>query len=98
VPESQAILHAIIHGRVQGVSFRFYTQQQAEQLGITGWVRNLPDTTVETTAVGPKAALEVLLKWLHRGPSGARVTRVDVDWLDTPGTPTTYTAFEIRHD
>ena len=90
-----AQFHATIHGRVQGVSFRFYTQQQAEQLNVTGWVRNLPDGTVEMSAVGPTEALEELLKWLHHGPSGARVGRVDVDWIDTPET---YTSFEIRHD
>ncbi len=90
----QSQLHAIIHGRVQGVSFRYYTQVQAERLRLTGWVRNLPDGTVETTAVGPRAALDLFLKWLRQGPSGARVTGVDVDWIDIPQT---FETFEIRH-
>jgi acylphosphatase len=90
----QAQLHAIIHGRVQGVSFRYYTQEQAERLKLTGWVRNLRDGTVETTAVGPREALDTFLKWLHQGPSGARVTGVDVDWTDFPQT---FDTFEIRY-
>jgi acylphosphatase len=90
----KAQLHAIVHGRVQGVSFRYYTQMQAERLSLTGWVRNLPDSTVETTAVGPRQALDVFLNWLHQGPSGARVTRVDVDWIDLPQT---FESFDIRY-
>ncbi len=88
-------LHAIIHGRVQGVSFRYYTQAQAQQLKLKGWVRNRGDGTVETVAVGPQEALEKFLHWLHRGPSGARVTGVDVDWADSLQR---FTAFEIHHD
>ncbi len=88
-------LHAIIHGRVQGVSFRYYTQAQAQQLKLKGWVRNLSDGTVETVAVGPQEALEKFLRWLHHGPSGARVTGVDVDWSEPSQR---LTAFEIRHD
>jgi acylphosphatase len=88
-------LHAIIHGRVQGVNFRYYTLMQAQQLKLKGWVRNLSDGTVETLAVGPQDALEKFLLWLQRGPSGARVTGVDVDWSDPSQR---FTAFEIQHD
>lgn len=69
-------LHAIISGVVQGVSFRFYTRQQANALGIVGWVRNLADGNVEVMAVGSIVQLQALLKWLHRGPSWARVEQV----------------------
>ncbi|NJL92227.1 MAG: acylphosphatase [Anaerolineae bacterium] len=60
-------LHALVHGRVQGVSFRATTQQTAQQLNLTGWVRNRPDGTVEVLAEGPRAALERLLTFAGRG-------------------------------
>jgi acylphosphatase len=80
-----ACLHAIVHGRVQGVSFRYYTQQRARQLGLTGYVRNQWDGTVEVVAEGPRAAVEALLSFLHVGPRGAFVTRVDVNWPQPAG-------------
>jgi acylphosphatase len=86
--------HAIVHGRVQGVSFRYYAKIEADRLGLTGWVRNLPDGTVEATASGPREALDSLVRWLRHGPSGARVTGVEVDWIDDPQT---FEAFDIRH-
>lgn len=73
-------LHAIVSGRVQGVSFRYYTTQTARHLGVLGWVKNLPDGTVEVVAEGDKANLEQLLDFLHKGPPSARVTNVQVDW------------------
>jgi acylphosphatase len=85
-------LHAIIHGRVQGVSFRYNTRSMARQLSLTGWVRNLPDRTVETVAVGEQPMLDKFLEWLHQGPSGAHVTRVQFTWDDQPAS---YTTFEI---
>ena len=87
-------LHAVIHGRVQGVSFRYHAMEQAQQLNLTGWVCNLPNGTVETIAVGPKEALEQFLAWLHHGPSGARVTGVNAEWSDMPQK---FTSFVIRH-
>ncbi len=74
-------LHAIVHGRVQGVSFRFYTRDEADALGLTGWVANRDDGSVEVTAEGPRSALDRLVEWLHRGPPAARVTAVQVDFL-----------------
>jgi acylphosphatase len=73
-------LHAIISGRVQGVSFRYYTTQTARRLDVVGWVKNLRDGTVEVVAEGEKSALEQLLHFLHEGPPAARVNNVDVDW------------------
>jgi acylphosphatase len=78
-------LHAIVHGRVQGVNFRYYTQEQAIDLDVVGWVRNLPDRTVEVTAEGSPDQLEKLLKFLHRGPISARVTRVEATWHRASG-------------
>jgi acylphosphatase len=78
-------LRAIAHGRVQGVSFRHYTVLKASELGLTGWVRNLPDHTVETLAEGEKEQLERFLTWLHVGPPAAHVTQVDVYWSPASG-------------
>ena len=72
-----------MHGRVQGVSFRFYTERRAGALGLTGYVRNLPGgRAVEVVAEGDRDSLTQLLEWLEEGPRGARVERVDVEWLD----------------
>jgi acylphosphatase len=78
VPQER--LHAVVRGNVQGVGFRYYTQEAASSLGLTGWVRNLRDGAVEVTAEGPRAALERLLEFLHRGPAAARVSEVSSDW------------------
>jgi acylphosphatase len=67
-----------IEGRVQGVFFRVHTRDQARALGVTGWVRNLPDGRVEVLACGPKDAVDRLVRWCHRGPVHAVVTRVEV--------------------
>ncbi len=87
-------LHAVIHGRVQGVGFRYSAQAKAQQLSLTGWVRNLADGSVETLAMGPQDALEAYLSWLRIGPSGAHVTGVNADWNDPLQT---FTTFEIRY-
>jgi acylphosphatase len=86
-------LHVVVHGRVQGVSFRYYTVLKAQNIGLVGWVRNLPDGTVEVTAEGERIQLEQLLEFLHHGPSGASVTSVDVKWLQPSGE---ITSFEVR--
>jgi acylphosphatase len=78
--ETWARLHAIIYGHVQGVSFRFYTQRQAQALNLTGWVANRWDETVEVVAEGPRPALDQLLTFLRRGPSMARVEQVEFDY------------------
>jgi len=74
-------LEAIVHGRVQGVSFRYYTRLEAQKLGVTGWVANLPDGTVKVVAQGTENALAQLITFLHRGPSMARVVKVDMVWV-----------------
>jgi acylphosphatase len=88
-----ASLHAIVHGRVQGVGFRFSAEARANMLGLCGWVRNRDDGTVETLAQGPRDALDAYLAWLHDGPMAARVTQVDATWTtDEPA----HTSFEVR--
>lgn len=78
-------LHATVHGRVQGVGFRFFVVEQASALGVTGWVRNRREGTVEVMAEGPRPALEQLLAALHRGPTSAWVQQVDAEWLPATG-------------
>jgi acylphosphatase len=69
-------LRLIIEGRVQGVWFRESTRRQAFGLGVTGWVRNRPEGSVEVLAEGPEESVRRLAAWCHQGPSAARVTRV----------------------
>jgi len=70
--------HVLIHGRVQGVSFRAWTQHQAQLHGLKGWVRNRRDGTVEAVFSGPGDLVAVMLKACHEGPSGSRVERVEI--------------------
>ncbi|MBN1420347.1 MAG: acylphosphatase [Planctomycetes bacterium] len=79
-PRDVARAHVVIEGRVQGVCFRFETREEAECLGLAGWVRNLPDGTVEAVLEGPRDAVERMVTWCRQGPPLARVTRVDVAW------------------
>lgn len=72
--EKQVI--ARVEGKVQGVWFRVYTQRKARQLGVTGYVRNLHDGSVEFLAQGTSQAVEGLLSWAHEGPDKARVSTV----------------------
>lgn len=69
----------IVYGRVQGVNFREAMRLQAQRLGVTGWVRNRRDGTVEAVVHGPPEAVDRMLEWTRRGPPAARVTRVDVN-------------------
>ena len=75
-------IKAIITGKVQGVFYRDNTRQQAEMLGITGWVKNNNDDTVELHACGEKTKIQLLIDWLHKGPTRAEVTQVN--WVEIP--------------
>jgi acylphosphatase len=77
---SKERVHAIIHGRVQGVFFRASTQEKAIELGLTGWVRNRADGKVELLAEGEKEKLEKLIEWCRIGPKHAQVTNVETRW------------------
>lgn len=68
---------AVVSGRVQGVGFRLAAARAAERLGLTGWVRNLPNGRVETVAQGDVGAVEAYVAWLEQGPGGAVVVRVE---------------------
>lgn len=71
-------VRVFVEGRVQGVSFRYYTWQEAVRLGVCGWVRNLPDGRVEAVYEGPRARVEEMLAWTRRGPLLARVDAMAV--------------------
>lgn len=70
--------HVRVEGRVQGVWFRAWTQEQAQARGVSGWVRNCTDGSVEATLSGPSAAVEALIAVLHEGPPAAKVSDVRV--------------------
>ena len=72
-----------INGRVQGVYFRASTVEQARRLGITGWVMNCPDSSVEVVAEGEREQLEKLIRWCRNGPPGAQVREVRAKWEDS---------------
>lgn len=70
---------------VQGVSFRWYTQRKAQELGLTGWVRNLWDGRVEAVFEGPESLVREAVKWCHQGSSWARVDHVNVNYEEPTG-------------
>ena len=73
-----------IAGRVQGVGYRYFAARAARGLGLSGYVRNLPDGTVEVAASGDRTSLETLAELLEEGPPGAMVESVKLDWSSTP--------------
>ncbi len=85
---------AFIEGRVQGVGFRQYALERAEALGISGYVRNHWDRTVEVVAEGPQQEIDIFLDWLHEGPPLAMVTKVSVHWLAPTGE---HTGFKVTY-
>lgn len=78
-------IHAVVSGRVQGVGFRFFVVREAEQRGLTGWVRNLREDRVEVVAEGDEGKLEELAAGLREGPPLAWVAGVQVDWREATG-------------
>jgi acylphosphatase len=90
----QARLHAIIHGRVQGVNFRYHTTRTAQRLNVVGWVANRRDGTVEVIAEGPRKKLDKLVSFLHQGSPAAMVKDVDIDWETPTGD---FGGFRVRY-
>lgn len=73
-------VRVLVSGRVQGVFFRAHTRTRARDLGLSGWVRNLPDGRVELIAEGDEAKVATLLAWVKRGPPAAQVEDVQAEW------------------
>jgi acylphosphatase len=88
-----ASFKAFVHGHVQGVFFRASVETWAEELNLTGYVRNLPGDLVEVVVEGQKPQLEKLIERLKVGPPAARVDKVKISWTDYTGD---YTSFLIR--
>jgi acylphosphatase len=91
--DERARVRIIISGRVQGVFFRRAAAEQARILGITGWVRNLADGSVELVGEGKRRNLELLLAWTRMGPPHARVDAVQAQWEPCQGE---FRRFEVR--
>ena len=87
-------VHAIVHGLVQGVFFRHHTSLKAEELELDGWVRNMPDQTVETVFEGESDAVSKMIEWLSTGSPHSQVTQVDCT-EEEAGIETT--GFSIRY-
>ena len=85
--------HVRVSGRVQGVFFRVWTKEQADALGVGGWVRNCPDGSVEAHVEGDADAVERMIDAMRKGPGGANVERVEV----VDASPRQADTFAIRH-
>ena len=92
--DERAQLRAVIHGDVQGVGFRYWTQRQATELGLTGYVRNQWNGTVEVVAEGQRAPLQRLLNLLGQGPRSAGVRKVGAEWRLAAGR---FRSFRVRY-
>src|SRR5258708_21248091 len=91
--KERARLHLVISGRVQGVGFRFSAYDEAKDLALAGWVRNLLNGDVEIVAEGSRENLQMLAAWAHLGPPSAHVTQVREDWSSFT---VEFTEFRIR--
>jgi acylphosphatase len=83
--KEQIRVHLIVEGRVQGVCYRMYTADEAQRLGVSGWVKNLPDGTVEVLAEGDTEKVMALVDWCRHGPSYATVTKMLDEYLEPTG-------------
>ncbi|ACA59669.1 acylphosphatase [Candidatus Desulforudis audaxviator] len=90
---SQVRAEVAITGKVQGVYFRAAMLEEAEKRGVTGWVRNRSDGTVEGVLEGSRLAVQEVLDWCRQGPPGAVVKQVEINWQTPSGK---YSGFEIR--
>ena len=84
--------HVFIEGRVQGISYRYWTKKTATSLGLTGWAKNLADGRVEAVFEGARKEVEDMIKKLKRGPMLAGVKHIDINWEDAMGE---FEGFEI---
>jgi len=87
-------VRVIFSGRVQGVWFRAFTREKAIEAGITGWVKNLPDGSVEALFEGDEETLKNVIEKCRQGPPSARVESIEVTWAQATGA---FDTFEIRY-
>jgi acylphosphatase len=87
-------VHIVVSGMVQGVGFRYFVLHHARQLGLTGWVRNLPNGDVEMTAEGNREAVENLIAQVRRGPRSAVVSNANLMWREPSGR---FESFDIAY-
>jgi acylphosphatase len=92
--EGPVAVRATVYGRVQGVFFRAFVEEHAQQLGLRGYVRNLPSGDVEVVAEGERERVERLVEYLKMGPPGARVSRVVTRWSEYTGN---YSSFRVGY-
>jgi acylphosphatase len=86
--------HVVVSGVVQGVYFRDFTRSHATALGLTGWVRNVPDGRVEAVVEGEKETVDHLIERLRSGPPASRVDDVQVEWEEHVGESS---SFHVRY-
>jgi len=86
--------HIFVSGRVQGVFFRTETKYKANELGVTGWIQNLPDGRVEAVLEGEEKTVKEIIEFCKQGPPGTKVSNVDVIWESYSGE---FRNFEIRY-
>lgn len=86
--------HVVISGKVQGVFFRMETLEEARKTGVSGWVKNKQDGTVEAVFEGEKALVDSVIQWCRQGPPVSRVDNVDIEWEPYTGK---FTDFSIRY-
>jgi acylphosphatase len=86
-------VHAWVKGRVQAVGFRAFVQQNAFQIGVTGWVRNVGYDTVEAVAEGPKDKIEMFLRAMKRGPVSSQVDESREEWEQATGE---FSSFRVK--
>ncbi|MFC1528419.1 acylphosphatase [Candidatus Latescibacterota bacterium] len=90
---AESAAHMIAHGRVQGVGFRFFVREQASVFGVTGWVKNLYDGTVEIHVEGEKDVVNNFIEKIKKGPMFGLVSELTVNWIEPTGT---YSNFSIQ--
>lgn len=86
--------HVIVSGDVQGISFRYFTKEKSNNLGVKGWVRNLPSGEVEAVFEGMEDRTKEMVEWCKKGPWLAKVNNVKVEFSDYKGE---FEGFEIRY-
>lgn len=87
-------VHVIVTGDVQGVGYRYTARRVAREIGASGWVRNLPDGSVEAEVEGSRAQVDKMLAWMVAGPPGSRVADAQL----TDVAPAGAQGFDVRHD